>query len=127
MKKDELKKAYVEETQKRLKEDEELQKKLFEEAKRRFIEGKCLMGGYGLPPRHAASSQRMDPRSPRNPFFDTIFARYQLIERDMERIARKFAVDYMTSPKFDGSSDFQQIQDVYKFLLIPEDVIRSYL
>eukprot|EP01016_Furgasonia_blochmanni_P053703 TRINITY_DN872_c0_g1_i4.p1 TRINITY_DN872_c0_g1~~TRINITY_DN872_c0_g1_i4.p1 ORF type:complete len:626 (+),score=136.58 TRINITY_DN872_c0_g1_i4:65-1942(+) len=151
MKKEEIKKAYEEETKKRLKEDEELQKKLFDEARRKFLsEGGYLHfsqghsqqqqfngnhGGINFgfsnnvrrnTPHTAEGAAGSGHSNVQNVFKAAMISRYQLIERDMEKLAKKFTLDFMSNKAYDGSVSYQQIFEVYKFLLIPEDVMKNY-
>eukprot|EP01016_Furgasonia_blochmanni_P037343 TRINITY_DN4384_c0_g1_i10.p1 TRINITY_DN4384_c0_g1~~TRINITY_DN4384_c0_g1_i10.p1 ORF type:complete len:446 (+),score=73.00 TRINITY_DN4384_c0_g1_i10:148-1485(+) len=125
MKKEEAKRAFAEETRKRLKEDEDLQRKLFEEARRRYIEGRRMHQGFGTSTENKQSNHTYGGRISGS-LKESIIARYQTVERETEKVARKFTMDYMSAGTFNGAATFQQIFEVYKFLLIPDEAIKNY-
>jgi len=52
---------------------------------------------------------------------------YQNLEGEIQKLAHKYTIEYMSNKNFDGRCDYQHIMEVYKILIFPDDVLKNYL
>jgi hypothetical protein len=103
--KDFLKKKCEEERKRREKMEEECQKKLFEEARRK------AMNNIG--------NQQMSE--------EDILAYFQKVDSEVEALAKKNTLEFMSKKEICKNITYQQALQVYKILIMPEDVLQKYM
>jgi len=111
-----MRKKCEEERAQREKEEEEYQRKLFEEARRKATED--------------ASSKTSN--TPQNNFYSApstqaMLEYFQKIDYDVEKLAQKYSVEFMSRKEFTGDISYQQILQVYKILIMPEEILQNYM
>lgn len=101
-----LKKKCEEERQRREKLEEELQRKLFDEARRKAFE---------------------NVSTPGVPLDENILAFFQKIDLEVEKLAKEEANKFMANKEMSQNVTFQQTLQVYKVLIMPEDALQKYM
>jgi len=102
-----FKKRCEEERRKREKAEEEYQQKLFEDAKRKAL--------YG--------SSCNQPKSNE----EDVLAYFQKVDLEVEVVAKKDAEGFMAQKDLSAGISFQQALQVYKILIMPEDILEKYM
>jgi hypothetical protein len=110
----EIKRKCEEERLLRQKKEEEAQKKIFEEAKRRALEEQssnyyakpAMTGGYPT---------------------QSVLEYFQRMDYEIEKLAQKYSREFMSRKEFTGDVSYQQILQVYKILIMPEEVLQNYM
>lgn len=110
----ELKKKCEEERLLKEKQDEEAQKKIFEEAKRKAMEQQTFQN-FSRPAMNNCYSTQ------------SILEYFQRMDYEIEKMAQKYSREFMSRKEFTGDVTYQQILQVYKILIMPEDVLQSYM
>lgn len=113
----EIRRKCEEERLLRQKKDEEAQKKIFEEAKRRATEGQSFQ----------QQSQYARPAMSTGYPTQSILEYFQRMDYEIEKMAQKYSREFMSRKEFTGDVTYQQILQVYKILIMPEDVLQSYM
>jgi len=111
-----LKKKCEEERAERQKQEEDYQRKLFEEARRKAIED--------------ANAQNFARKPQTNPnAFQSYSALeyFQRMDYEIEKLAQKYSLEFMSRKEFAGELSYQQILQVYKILIMPEDILQHYM
>lgn len=114
--KNNMKKKCEEERAERQKQEEEYQRKLFEEARKKAIDD--------------ANSQNFMKRPQVNP---NVYQAYSVLEYfqrmdfEIEKLAQKYSLEFMSRKEFAGELSYQQILQVYKILIMPEDILQNYM
>jgi len=111
--KTELRKKCEEERILRQKKEEEAQKKIFEEAKRRAMEEQY--SHYAKPAMNSGYPTQ------------SILEYFQRMDYEIEKLAQKYSREFMSRKEFTGDVTYQQILQVYKILIMPEDVLQNYM
>jgi len=111
-----LKKRCEEEKAEREKQEEECQKKLFEEARKRA----------------AAAENGNQPFRPSVPTQGSqkgmsTLEYFQRIDYEIESLAKKYTISFMSQKEFGGNIHYQQILQVYKIMIMPEEVLQTYM
>jgi len=101
-----FKKKCEEERKRREKAQEEYQQKLFEEARRKAMQGSCSQ------PQTSA---------------EDFLAYFQKADLEVEAVAKKDAEEYMAHKDMSENVSFQQALQVYKILIMPEDILEKYM
>lgn len=104
--KNEFKKKCEEARKKREKMEEEAQRKLFEEARRK------AMGNASEQGKHID---------------ENILEYFQKIDLEVENLARKETEKFMSENEGSKKVNFQQTLQVYKILIMPEEILQKYL
>jgi len=104
--KEALKRKCEEERQRRERIEEEFQRKLFEEARRKAMENILTHG---------------------MPLDENILAFFQKIDLEVEKLAKEEATKFMSQEDASRNVTFQQTLQVYKVLIMPEDVLQKYM
>jgi len=114
-----LKKKCEEDKVEREKQEEEHQRKLFEEAKRKAAqETKGQQQPFNLGGANSgASSQK--PMS--------TLEYFQRIDYEIESLAKKYTTEFMSRKEFSGDITYHQILQVYKIVIMPEEILQSYM
>lgn len=110
----ELRKKCEEERLLRQKKEEENQKKVFEEAKRRAMEEQSS---------HYYAKPAMNNCYPTQ----SVLEYFQRMDYEIEKLAQKYSREFMSRKEFTGDVTYQQILQVYKILIMPEDVLQNYM
>jgi hypothetical protein len=113
-----LKKKCEEEKLEREKQDEAYQKKLFEEAKK-----KAIQDNPPKQPFNNTSGQNAGTGNPRM----SLLEYFQRIDYEIESLAKKYTLEFMSRKEFGGDMTFQQILQVYKISIMPEEVLQTYM
>jgi len=100
-----LKKKCEEERKRREKMEEECQKKLFEEARRKAM-GNIVNQGMSE---------------------EDILAYFQKIDSEVEALAKKNTLEFMSKKDICKNISYQQTLQVYKILIMPEDILQKYM
>lgn len=103
-----------EERAQREKEEEEYQRKLFEEAKRKAMEDQQNTNNMRRPSQNTYSAQ-------------AILEYFQKVDYEVEKLAQKYSVEFMSRKEFTGDVSYQQILQVYKILIMPEEILQNYM
>lgn len=114
-----LKKKCEEEKIEREKQEEESQKKLFEEARKKAMENNQTNGqpfGFSGMKAEAGPQRSM-----------SLMEYFQRIDFEIESLAKKYTVQFMSQKEFKGDVSYQQILQVYKLLIMPEQVLQTYM
>jgi len=93
------------------KEDEEKQQRLFEEAKKKAAMSNLI------------GSVRQSSMNSSIPLAEY----YRKMDNDIEILAKKYTTEFMSSKDFVGQCEYQQILQVYKVLIMPEEIFNSYM
>lgn len=110
----EIKRKCEEERLLRNKREEEAQRKIFEEAKRKAMEEQTSKN-FARP-----AMTGMYPTQ-------SIVDYFQRMDYEIEKLAQKYSREYMSRKEFTGDASYQQILQVYKILIMPEDVLQNYM
>jgi len=100
------KKKCEEERKRREKIEEEYQKKLFEEARRKVTENFMCN---------------------EKPVEEDVLAYFQKIDREVENLAQKEAEQFLSRENSCQKVNFQQVLQVYKVLIMPEEILQKYM
>lgn len=101
----------------REKQEEEFQKKLFEEAKK-----KATNNGPQQTPNVAGNNSESDSKKSMN-----TLEYLQKIDYELETLAKKYTVEFMSHKAFSGDMTYQQILQVYKIMIMPEEILQTYM
>jgi thiol-disulfide isomerase/thioredoxin len=110
-----MRKKCEEERAHREKEEEEYQRKLFEEARRKAMEDSS---------NHSSQPQQ---NFYSNQSTQAMMEYFQKIDYDVEKLAQKYSVEFMSRKEFTGDVSYQQILQVYKILIMPEEILQNYM
>jgi hypothetical protein len=115
-----LKKKCEEEKVEREKKEEESQKKLFEEARKKAMQDNQTTGsqpfGFTQSKTEAGTQKSM-----------SMMEYFQRIDFETESLAKKYTIQFMSQKDFSGDISYQQILQVYKILIMPEQVLQTYM
>jgi len=111
-----LKKKCEEEKLEREKQDEAYQNKLFEEAKK-----KAMQDNPSKQPSNNTNTSSQNPRSM------SLLEYFQRIDYEIESLAKKYTLEFMSRKEFGGDMTYQQILQVYKISIMPEEVLQTYM
>jgi hypothetical protein len=111
----ELRKKCEEERMLRQKKEEEAQKKMFEDAKRRAMEEQYSQNYYAKPAMNSGYPSQ------------SVLEYFQRMDYEIEKLAQKYSREFMSRKEFTGDVTYQQILQVYKILIMPEDVLQNYM
>jgi len=115
-----LKRKCEEEKIEREKQEEEFQKKLFEEARKKATQGNQANGSNPFNfSNHKVESGSHRPMS--------MMEYFQRIDFETESLAKKYTIQFMSQKEFQGDINYQQILQVYKILIMPEQVLQTYM
>ena len=109
-----MKKCLEQERLQKQKQDEELQKHLFEEARRRAMQDPHL-------------KQLRQPSFPINGPSISLIDYYRKMDYEIEILAKKYTSEFMSSKEFAGECNYQQILQVYKIIIMPEEILKNYM
>jgi ribosomal protein S27AE len=109
----EMRKKCEEERAQREKEEEEYQRKLFEEARRKAMNDSS----------HSNQSQQFCS----NQSTPAMLEYFQKMDYEVEKLAHKYSVEFASRKEFTGDVSFQQILQVYKLLIMPEEILQNYM
>jgi len=101
-----MKKKCEEERKRREKIEEEYQQKLFEEARRKVTENFMCN---------------------EKPVEEDVLAYFQKIDREVENLAQKETEKFLSQQESSQSVNFQQALQVYKVLIMPEEILQKYM
>jgi len=104
----------------REKEEAEYQQKLFEEARRRAMEDSYSTNQNQNSSRPSQNNNYYYQAQPSLEYF-------QKVDFEVEKVAQKHAVEFMSRKEFTGDISYQQILQVYKILVMPEEILQSYM
>jgi hypothetical protein len=109
-----LKKKCEDEKVSREKEEEESQKRLFEEARKKAMSNNSQQSFNfaGI-----KSGQKT---------INTL-EYFQKIDYEIESLAKKYTLEFMSQKQFGGDISYQQILQVYKIMIMPEEIFQSYM
>jgi len=110
-----LKKKCEEEKLEREKQDEAYQKKLFEEARRKAMQDNQ--------PKQQFAGQSAGSGQPKM----SLLEYFQRIDYEIESLAKKYTAKFMEQKEFGGDLTYQQILQVYKISIMPEEVLQTYM
>jgi len=110
----EMRKKCEEEMARRQKQEEENQKRLFEEARRE------------------ATSQfaKSQPQSSINQGFfspQSVIEYFQRMDFEIEKLAQKYTVEFMSQQECADQLTYQQILQLYKILIMPQEILQNYM
>ena len=112
-----MKKKCEEERAERQKQEEEYQRRLFEEARRKAMED-------------AANNPNFMKRPQVNPNVYqaySVLEYFQRMDYEIEKLAQKYSLEFMSRKEFAGELSYQQILQVYKILIMPEEILQNYM
>lgn len=115
-----LKKKCEEEQAEREKQEEECQKKLFEEARKKAAgaeSGQQSFRPSGMTNNNTSGSQRGM----------SALEYFQRIDYEIESLAKKYTISFMSQKEFAGNIHYQQILQVYKIMIMPEEILQTYM
>jgi len=112
--KEDMKKRFDQERVQKQMEDEELQKRLFEEAKRKAMQD-MNSSSYKQPFQVSASASI------------SLLEYYKKMDYEIETLAKKYTSEFMSTKDFCGQCEYQQILQVYKILIMPEEILKNYM
>ena len=49
------------------------------------------------------------------------------MDYEIETLAKKYTSEFMNSKEFVGECSYQQIIQVYKIMIMPEEILKSYM
>jgi len=113
-----LKKKCEIERAERQKQEEEYQRKLFEEARNKAMEDANSQSQGFM--RHPAMNQPVYQSS-------SVLEYFQRMDYEIEKLAQKYALEFMSRKEFIGDMSYQQILQVYKILIMPEEILQNYM
>lgn len=111
-----LKKKCEEEKLEREKQEEECQKKLFEEARK-----KAASTGNGNQPFKPSGVNNASQKG-----MNTL-EYFQRMDYEIETLAKKYTISFMSQKEFTGELHYQQILQVYKIMIMPEEILQAYM
>jgi len=114
-----LKKKCEEEKMERERQEEEYQRKLFEEAKKKAATESSPPKGFNNMSGNGNGCGNQKNMS--------TLEYFQRIDYEIETLAKKYTVEFMSQKGFAGDISFQQILQVYKILIMPEEILQSYM
>jgi len=114
-----LKKKCEEEKIERERQEEENQKKLFEEAKKK------AMKDNGKPQQPFGFAGTNTGYGSQRPMSTLEY--FQRIDYEIESLAKKYTLEFMSQKTFNGEISFQQILQVYKIVIMPEEILQTYM
>lgn len=115
-----LKKKCEDEKVEREKQEEECQKKLFEEARKRAAgaeSGQQSFRPSGMNNVNTGSQQRGM----------STLEYFQRVDYEIENLAKKYTLSFMSQKDYDGNIHYQQILQVYKIMIMPEEILQTYM
>jgi len=112
-----LKKKCEDEKLEREREEEECQKKLFEEAKKKASTENGNQS-FKLPGPNVR---------PENQKGMSTLEYFQRIDYETENLAKKYTIHFMSQKEFTGEINYQQILQVYKIMIMPEEILQTYM
>jgi len=113
-----LKKKCEEERAERQKQEEEHQRKLFEEARKKAMED-ANSQSQGFMRRPAMNQNAYQAYS--------VLEYFQRMDFEIEKMAQKYTIEFMSRKEFTGDIGYQQILQVYKILIMPEEILQNYM
>lgn len=116
-----LKKRCEEEKAEREKQEEECQKKLFEEARKRAAGG-AESGHQSFRP----SGMNNNAQGSQQRGMSTL-EYFQRVDYEIETLAKKYTISFMSQKEFAGNIHYQQILQVYKIMIMPEEILQTYM
>lgn len=114
-----MKKKCEEEKLEREKQDEAYQNKLFEEARRKAMQDNA-------PKQPSASAGQSAGNGNANKSM-SLLEYFQRIDYEIESLAKKYTIKFMEQKEFAGELNYQQILQVYKISIMPEEVLQTYM
>lgn len=111
-----LKKKCEEEKLEREKQEEECQKKLFEEARK-----KASAAGNGNQPFRPSGTNNASQKGVNTLEY------FQRMDYEIETLAKKYTISFMSQKEFAGDLHYQQILQVYKIMIMPEEILQAYM
>lgn len=115
-----MKQKCEEEKAEREKEEEEFQKKLFEEARKKAA-AESQGQQQNFRPQQGTNNGTENKRGV------NAMEYLQKIDYEIEMLAKKYTISFMSQKEFTGQCNYQQILQVYKILIMPEEVFQSYM
>ena len=110
-----LKKKCEQEKVEREKQEEECQQKLFEEAKKKAMKENAPQSNQF----QGGNSSHQRPMS--------ALEYFQRIDFEIETLAKKYTVEFMSQKDFTGNVTYQQSLQVYKIIIMPDEILQSYM
>jgi len=110
-----LKKKCEEEKVEREKQEGNCQQKLFEEAKKKAMKDNAPQPNQF----QGAHSSHQKPMS--------AFEYFQRVDFEVETLAKKYTIEYMSQKDFAGEVTYQQSLQVYKIVIMPDEILQSYM
>lgn len=110
-----LKKKCEQEKVEREKQEEQCQQKLFEEAKKKAIKDNAPQPNQS----QGTHSSHQRPMS--------ALEYFQRIDFEIETLAKKYTVEFMSQKDFTGNVTYQQSLQVYKIVIMPDEILQSYM
>jgi len=52
---------------------------------------------------------------------------FQRMDFEIEKLAQKYSLEFMSRKEFIGDMSYQQILQVYKILIMPEEILQNYM
>lgn len=108
-----MRKKCEEEMAKRQKNEEENQKRLFEEARREAT------SNFAKPQQGSINQGFYHPQS--------VIEYFQRMDFEIEKLAQKYTVEFMSQQECAGQLTYQQILQVYKILIMPQEILQNYM
>jgi hypothetical protein len=117
-----LKKKCEEEKIEREKQEEEHQKKLFEEAKKQAMKDNMKQQQQQQPFGFSGTNNGYGSSKPMS-----ALEYFQRIDYEIESLAKKYTLEFMSQKTFTGEINYQQILQVYKIVIMPEEILQTYM
>jgi hypothetical protein len=113
-----LKKKCEEERAERQRHEEEYQRNLFEEARKKAMEDA-----------NSQSQGFMRRPTMNQPVYQSssVLEYFQRMDFEIEKLAQKYTIEFMSRKEFIGDMSYQQILQVYKILIMPEEILQNYM
>jgi len=111
-----MKKKCEQERAERQKQEEEYQRKLFEEARKKAMEDSNTQNFAKRPQANQNAFQSV-----------SALEYFQRMDYEIEKLAQKYSLEYMSRKEFAGELTYQQILQVYKILIMPEEILQHYM
>jgi hypothetical protein len=113
-----LKKKCEEERAERQRQEEEYQRNLFEEARKKAMEDS-----------NSQSQGFMRRPTMNQPVYQasSVLEYFQRMDYEIEKLAQKYSLEFMSRKEFTGDIGYQQILQVYKILIMPEEILQNYM
>jgi len=109
-----MRKKCEEDRAQREREEEEYQRKLFEEARKKAMEDEQKNNFARKPSQNFIPSQ-------------SVLDYFQKVDYEVEVLAQKYSVEFMSRKEFTGDISYQQVLQVYKILIMPEEILQNYM